>query len=81
MRIRLPGGTMLLGVLGTTAVLAPVRFSTAEAAAASVAECTTCCAKPQQLCVVCSKTCTTVTDSYDNGSGTPCPTSGDPNVT
>lgn len=80
MRIPLRAGTMIRGVLAAGAVLAPVRFSSAEAMVPSAAECTTCCTKEGRLCVVCSKTCTTVTDAYDIGSG-PCPSDDDPNIT
>lgn len=62
----------LLAAAALAAVLTPVRFSTTEALAASLAECTTCCSKPGTLCVVCSAKCTTVESAYDNGSG-PCP--------
>lgn len=74
-------GMILLPLLTAAAVLAPVRFSTAEAMAPSTAECTTCCTKEGLLCVVCAQTCTTIPNAYDHGSGEPCPTSGDPNVT
>lgn len=75
------GGSFLLCMLAVAGILAPVRFSTAEAVLPSTAECTTCCSKQGMLCVVCAKTCTTVTNAYDNGSGEPCPSSGDPNIT
>lgn len=74
------GGVILLFTLGGAAVLAPVRFSRAEAVVPSTAECTTCCSKQGMLCVVCSKTCITVPDAYDNGGG-PCATSDNPNIT
>ncbi len=80
MRVSKHGGAILLVTFGAAAVLAPVRFSTAEALSASRAECTTCCSKQGMLCVVCSKTCVTVPDAYDNGGG-PCATSDNPNVT
>jgi hypothetical protein len=74
------GGVALLSALAAGAVLAPVRFSTAEALAPSTAECTTCCTKQGTLCVVCEKTCITVPDAYDNGGG-PCATIDNPNIT
>lgn len=73
------GGMILLSTLATAAVLAPVRPTTAEALAPATAECTTCCARPGVLCVVCSRTCITVPDAYDNGGG-PCPDAGTPNI-
>jgi hypothetical protein len=72
MRIPKLRGTIALSAMAAAALLAPVRFSTAEAVTPATAECTTCCSAASQLCVVCSKTCLTVQDSYDNGSG-PCP--------
>lgn len=65
-------GTIALSAFAAAALLAPVRFSTAEAMIPATAECTTCCSAANQLCVVCAKTCTTVQNSYDNGIG-PCP--------
>jgi hypothetical protein len=66
------GGPALLSVIAVAAVLTPVRFSAREAVAPATAECATCCSKSGPLCVVCSRTCVTITDAYDNGSG-PCP--------
>lgn len=80
MRLPRRGGVILLFTLGGAAVLAPVRFSTAEAVTPAAAECTTCCSKQGMLCVVCAKTCLTVPDAYDNGGG-PCTTTENPNVT
>lgn len=69
MPISRPGGKTLLSVCALIAVFAPVRFSPSDAVAASTAECTTCCARPDMLCVVCSASCTAVEDAYDNGGG------------
>lgn len=66
------GGGALLTMLATAAVLAPVQFSSADAITPAAAECATCCSKAGALCVICARTCTTVQDAYDNGSG-PCP--------
>jgi hypothetical protein len=65
-------GTIALSAFAAAALLAPVRFSTAEAMIPATAECTTCCPAANQLCIVCSKTCLTTDASYDNGGG-PCP--------
>lgn len=62
---------VMLPALGLSAILAPVRFSSTEAAA--TAECTTCCKHSGSLCVVCGKTCLAVENSYDIGGGA-CPT-------
>ncbi|HEV3049537.1 MAG TPA: hypothetical protein VGX50_04475 [Longimicrobium sp.] len=59
----------LLPAMALAGVLAPVRFSTTQAVAASTAECTTCCSRPGTACVVCATTCTTVESAYDNGGG------------
>lgn len=72
MRIPKLRDTIALSAFAAVALLAPVRFSTAEAVIPATAECTTCCSAANQLCVVCSQACLTVADSYDNGSG-PCP--------
>lgn len=64
-------GSALLMAFAVTAVLAPVRFSAAEVMTTSVAECTTCCARPGTLCVVCSGSCLATENAYDNGGG-PC---------
>ncbi|HEX8316844.1 hypothetical protein [Longimicrobium sp.] len=72
MRIPKLRGTIALSAFAAAALLAPVRFSTAEAMIPATAECTTCCSAAGQLCVVCAQACLTVADSYDNGNG-PCP--------
>lgn len=66
------GGGALLSLIAAAAVLAPVRFSTAGAIAPAAAECATCCSQAGTLCVICARTCTTVQNAYDNGTG-PCP--------
>lgn len=65
------GTIPLFSLAAVTAVLAPVRFSTADAVVASTAECTTCCSKAGSLCVVCASSCVAVENAYDSGSG-PC---------
>lgn len=65
-------GPAVLFICGVAAVLAPTRFPAMGTAAPSTAECATCCSESGPLCVICARTCVTVQDAYDSGTG-PCP--------
>lgn len=72
MRMHTMVSALALTASAALGVLLPVQFSTADAGAPAVAECTTCCSNPVAQCVVCGKRCITVAGAYDNGGG-PCP--------
>lgn len=61
-----------LFALATLAAFSPLQVPLGDGPMTAAAECTTCCSSPGSKCVVCSSTCLSVENSYDNGTG-PCP--------